>query len=57
MSGPSGLDRLMCTMSDDMAPTIDEEDKAMSTLGSQSAFLSMLNMGNSPFPLSSLCST
>jgi len=32
-------------MSEDMVPTIDEEDKAMSTLGSQSAFLSMINMG------------
>jgi hypothetical protein len=37
--------RLTREMSDDMVPNIGEEDKAMSTLGSQSAFLSMLNMG------------
>jgi hypothetical protein len=27
----------------------DDEDKALSTLGSQSAFMSMLNMGILPF--------
>jgi hypothetical protein len=29
----------------EMEPTIEDEDKAQSTLGSQSALMSMLNMG------------
>ena len=29
----------------EITPSIDDEDKAQSTLGSQSALLSMLNMG------------
>ena len=45
MSGAEDSDRLKRELSDgDIAPNIDE-DRAMSTLGSQSAFLSMLNMG------------
>jgi len=47
--GDDEFHRLTPNMSDeeeDLIPNIvDDEDKAMSTLGSQSAFLTMLNMG------------
>lgn len=57
--GADGADTMSMSrmMSKDMVPTIDEEDKAMSTLGSQSAFLSMINMGIFLSPCSFLSCT